>query len=819
MGKRILTAFLSLTFLAQTALGKENNFYFKIGKKEITKIPKNELKETIIPQRPKEIREDIPSFEEIRKKFSPTSLIPPRTSQDFKVEVEPVQRLYVLPYEDYYLKWKFKKVKIIVISRGIASIESLYRKLKRTGLIKKEENSYVLKAPLFIGPNGGFVVKGVKLRLAFEPGAPIMCAGKLWIKDSLIETWDDKRKRYYPIGKIKYENYYLYGKQPPPRPFITAIKGGSLVIVSSEIKGLGYRGLFASFGLSITGWPVIKNLFSIKGLKLKPLLTNLRATKGVLVGNRIVDNYMGIYSNEASKLVILGNHIKDNYQYNIDPHDWSKNILIGFNIIEGARKAHGVVFSRYVKGKIFNNIIFNNSGAGIMMDRRSRALMKGNLIFRNDTGGISLLESDNQTILENTLLQNGSYGIYVRNSLNAFIKGNLIIDNEGSGVETSVVNISFLSYRNLYLDPYHLASSSWLESNTFRNNFSGCAKSIYGGVAFYKNKLPQVPLFKGNLLKFSEEIVTQQGIKPVIIPGLGNTKFIMKKKRDVFPALISFLQRQHKENWSDLETALGISQLIESGKLIRRGLKSKGRKLMSEGIDRILKAAYSGNAKALYYLGIIYPTIEKNFKKASEESKLLIGEAALLNNENAQYTLYLIKTIKGESREKINEILSRALQRLLEGRLIEYRHPYKLNLNKAHILALKERFNGDLYSYIERRIDKIAKVGYLSKLNRLKRRIKAKNKRFYKFFSWKKRLIHKYKKVIQEFPNLSLLLNKEERLEELSKEWHLLHQKEDFKIIQETAKGILDKYNQLQKKDWQINIENEIKRYKDAISQ
>ncbi len=818
MGKRILTTLLSLTFLTQTVLGKENNLYLKIGKRELIKIPKNELKETIIPQRPKKIREDIPSFEEIRKKFSPASLIPPRTSQDFKVEVEPVQRLYVLPYEDYYLKWKFKNVKMIIVSKGIASIESLYKKLKKTGLIKKEGRSYVLKAPLFIGPNGGLVIRGVKLKLAFEPGAPIMCAGELWIKDSLIETWDDKRKRYYPIGKIKYKNYYLYGKQPP-RPFITAVKGGSLVIVSSKIKGLGYRGLFASFGLSITGWPVIKNLFSIKGLKLKPLLTNLRGTKGIFVGNRITDNYMGIYSNRARELVILGNHIKDNYQYNIDPHDWSKNILIGFNIIEGARKAHGIVFSRYVRGKIFNNIVFNNSGAGIMMDRRSKALMIGNLIFRNNLGGISLLESDNQAILKNTLLQNGNYGIYVRNSLNAFIKDNLIVDNGGNGVETSVINISFLSYRNLYLDPYHLASSSWLESDTFNNNFSGCAKSIYGGVAFYKNKLPQTPLFKGDLSNFSEEIVSQQGIKPVIIPGLGNTKLIMKKKKDVFPVLIRFFQRQHKENWSDLETALGISQLIESEKLIRKGLKSKGRKLRAEGIDRILKAAYSGNAKALYYLGIIYPTIEKNFKRASEESELLIGEAALLNNENAQYALYIIKIIKGESRKKMNETLSKAIQRLLEGKLVGYGHSYKLALNKAHILAIKERFNGDLYSYIEKRIDKITRVGYLSKLSRLKRRIKAKNKRFYKFFSWEKKFIHKYKEVVQEFPNLSLLLNKEERLEKLNKEWYLLHKKEDFNIIQKTAKEILDKYNQLQKKGWQINIKKEVKRYKDAISQ
>ncbi|WP_456456707.1 right-handed parallel beta-helix repeat-containing protein [Thermovibrio sp.] len=815
--KRVLITLLGLTTFFQPAFGKGDNLYFKFGKKELIKVPKSFLKEKIVPHRPKRIREEVPSFKEIKKRFSPESLIPPKTSQDFKVEVEPVQRLYVLPFEDYYLKWKFRKVKVIVISKGTASIEGLYRKLKGTGLIRKEGRSYILKAPLFIGPKGGLVVEGVKLKLAFEPGAPIMCAGKLWIKNSLVETWDDKKKKYYPIGKIKYEDYFLYGKQPP-RPFITAIKGGRLFIISSKIRGLGYRGLFASFGLSITGWPVIENLFSIKGLKLKPLLAELRESKGIFVGNTIKDNYMGIYSNEAKELVILGNHLKGNYQYNIDPHDWSKNIIIGFNIIEGARKAHGVVFSRYVKGKIFNNIIFNNNGAGIMMDRRSRALMKENLVFRNNIGGISLLESDNQVILGNTILQNGSYGIYVRNSLNAFIKGNTIVDNGGNGVETSVINISFLSYRNLYIDPYHLASSSWLESNTFNRNFSGCAKSIYGGVAFYKNELPQYPLFKGDLADFSEEIVSQQEIKPVVIPGLGNTELIMKRKKDVFPALIGFFNKQKRENWNDLQTALGIAQLIEGERLKEKGLKFKGEKLKSEGIEKVLKAAYLGNSKALYYLGVIYPTIEENFSKASKESEILIGEAALLNNQDAQYATYLLKTIKGISREKVNRILSRALQRLLNGKLTECSSPHRANLNLIYILSLKERFNNDLYSFIERKIDTIANIGYLAKLNRLKRRVRDKNKRFYKFFSWEKEFIRKYKTITDEFPNLTLFITKEKELEKLNRKWYLLYFKEDFSILQKEAREILIKYNQLQGKGRKINIENEIKRYKDVIS-
>src|SRR3546814_9628922 len=58
--------------------------------------------------------------------------------------------------------------------------------------------------------------------------------------------------------------------------------------------------------------------------------------------------------------------------YGIDPHDYSRKLIIAFNSAYGAQKKHGIIGSRGVDDSYFiGNLAFGTHGTGMMLDRFS----------------------------------------------------------------------------------------------------------------------------------------------------------------------------------------------------------------------------------------------------------------------------------------------------------------------------------------------------------------------------------------------------------------------------------------------------------------
>jgi hyaluronan synthase len=208
------------------------------------------------------------------------------------------------------------------------------------------------------------------------------------------------------------------------RAHITARANGRMDVLDSEIGWLGYpRSTEITRGKQIGGvyglsWKIPNGTFG------RTLLT------GNAIGNRIHDNYFGIYTFGTTGMIIRDNELYDNIQYGIDPHDDSNNLLIENNYAHNNGN-HGIIVSkRVVYSTIRNNRSVDNRLHGIMLDRESNYNLVESNIASGNVNGITLYDSHHNLIRLNTLTQN-KYGIRanMNSSLNDF-RNNSIRNSE-----------------------------------------------------------------------------------------------------------------------------------------------------------------------------------------------------------------------------------------------------------------------------------------------------------------------------------------------------------------------------------------------------
>lgn len=232
------------------------------------------------------------------------------------------------------------------------------------------------------------------------------------IRDTKITSWDE-------TAEAPDSNY------SDGRAFVLAQTNGRMDVIDSEIAYLGFprstelaqenQRIGGIYGLS---WKIPNGTFG------RVLLT------GVVTGNRIHDNYFGIYTFGATGMVIRDNDVFDNIQYGIDPHDDSNNILIENNNTY-RNGNHGIIVSkRVVWSDIRGNRSTDNWLHGIMLDRDSNYnLVEGNLASGN-VNGLAISEAHNNLIRGNTFIGN-RYGIRANNgSLENYIEDNIIRRSE-----------------------------------------------------------------------------------------------------------------------------------------------------------------------------------------------------------------------------------------------------------------------------------------------------------------------------------------------------------------------------------------------------
>lgn len=389
-----------------------------------------------------------------------------------------LDQLYTFPVENYFElqttrqhQGKRGAVKAIMLANGVYDLADVVRLVNDDRLIRQvDAKTYISYRPIYVAPTAKLVVQGVTLRLSVPDTAVLAYNGDLYVVDATITSWDESRGDYGPRPVLPKAELLHYAKRDA-RPYIQGMEGSGSYFANSTINGLGYNGR-ASFGLSLTA-PQIKSLWTVSSLS--GAIKYLPKPHGIFVGNRIVNCFFGFYTNDADRVVLIGNIFHDNLIYNVDPHDFTKRLIVARNITFDAKHAHGIILSREIKDALISeNISFGNHGSGIMLDRNiERTLIRDNVVFANHGDGVAIFESDNNRISGNTLFSNANNGLFVRNSLSVTADNNRFFRNGHFGVETAVVNIDKLETRDFERDPYHMASGLRLNRNTLSENLSG----------------------------------------------------------------------------------------------------------------------------------------------------------------------------------------------------------------------------------------------------------------------------------------------------------------------------------------------------------
>ncbi len=574
------------------------------------------------------------------------------------IEVKNIDSISLLPipnifaYYKYYKKHHLSK-KMIILYNGIYSLNDIHKKFPN--IIKKISNKiFLLKAPIYISKTASLVIKNSKVLLESKPKPVfILYHGNLYINNSNFITYDAKTKSYAKREKIKEEEILLVGKQKP-RPYFLGLSNSYTLFLNSTFKGLGFHDGVSTFGISLAQLPT-----SI--MHVSNILNFLRAKKpkGTYVGNEIYDSMMGFYCANAKNVNIVGNYMHDNVVYNIDPHDYSKNILIARNLLSNARHAHGVIISRGVtKTFIAQNISIKNHSNGIMLDRMSLDnTIYDNLTFANGYSGISFQESDNNIIEKNIAAYNLIDGIILRNSLNVLVKNNKIFKNGKNGIEIMSKNIDDTIYRDFKRDPYHKAASCIITKNSIKDNyFNQITVKNRAAIKFYNNYFNKknINLFGDDLSLFTDKIINNDyNFK---LYGIGNRFHAVSidelKIRDTFYDIFSDLSYYNDTGGLSLAE---IYRLLNMYNLVKNELKRESSNLVAKALD----------AYAFYQL-----KSSKNRKNVIKYLSYII-ESAVMQNKSATLSVSEIKYVLPISKKNIQEAFKMARNRMKKGEIFD----------------------------------------------------------------------------------------------------------------------------------------------------
>ncbi|MCL1079026.1 right-handed parallel beta-helix repeat-containing protein [Parashewanella spongiae] len=382
----------------------------------------------------------------------------------------------------------------IVIKYGVATLDDLVKQVDGKYFQRLADGVYISRLPIIISSKATLIISkdtnADKLLLSQTKGAFILNAGNVFFIETQIIGWDEHRNA---PAFFKHKKSF--------RPFITGQGLSNTHLVASTFKHLGYF-QSKSYGVLLTSVPK-KHSDAVHD-----------NPNGWFIDNFFEDIYYGFYSYEAEDTVIVGNTYFDNIVYGIDPHDYSKRLVIANNTTHKTRQLHGIIVSRGVEDSwIFNNKSFDNNGNGVVLDRQSKNnVIAYNHSYNNKGDGITLFESPDALIYGNVIHNNGKHGIRIRNSQHVTSAKNIIKGNGQLGVYIYTADPNGKE-RGLVLDPYVKKASYASIHDQFIHNKSGALGSdklyplVVSGAFLRVSSDKSGAMFTGGYAPFNQKIL------------------------------------------------------------------------------------------------------------------------------------------------------------------------------------------------------------------------------------------------------------------------------------------------------------------------
>lgn len=379
----------------------------------------------------------------------------------------------------------------IVVRDGIVSLNNIVEAVADETLIRQESDGrFLLYVPLVVRENGGLVIdQGQTLLMSANHGAMLPVYGNLYIVNAYVMGWD-----------MQQDQPAYYQSENDFRPYIVAWCSSRLDIVKSYLGYLGYNAP-KSYGVTYS---------SCKNDKYVEKGTPLTSGTGWLVDNEFEQLYFGFYSYETDSAAIIDNIYKDSIVYGIDPHDYSKNLIIANNKVTGTREKHGIIVSRGVSDSyILDNISAGNAGTGIMLDRDSQKnIIANNQSFENAGDGMAVYESPHNILYANSLSNNEGVGLRIRNSWDVKSIKDRMNNNGGVGI---TLYTQELNNRDLERDPYEQKAHAFLSETELSGNEAGVFNlADFDTLEIYNPRIFEVKksIFNGDLKALEMPIIS-----------------------------------------------------------------------------------------------------------------------------------------------------------------------------------------------------------------------------------------------------------------------------------------------------------------------
>lgn len=255
---------------------------------------------------------------------------------------------------------------------------------------------YVLKAALVIHQ-----------QVTMTIGAPFISDVSLLDEPSVLIGVDG--------GVLNFDSVTIRSIEPPTptaatyyHPSVIANNGAIMNITNSHFTNLGWD-WNASYGVS---WVV--------------------GASGKAVHSQFDHNFIGAYTSSASNILFQQSTFNDNALYGLDPHTYSKNLVIEDVVAEGNR-AHGIIFSDHVTDSVIRRATSRGNGEnGIMMDESSiNNVIENSIVTDNSGDGLVTTDSPHNQFTGNTVERN-RVGIRVgqTDAPTLQFQGNWVTDND-----------------------------------------------------------------------------------------------------------------------------------------------------------------------------------------------------------------------------------------------------------------------------------------------------------------------------------------------------------------------------------------------------
>jgi parallel beta-helix repeat protein len=151
-----------------------------------------------------------------------------------------------------------------------------------------------------------------------------------------------------------------------------------------------------------------------------------------IVGNRMINNYDGIFGIYSEKNYVSNNVVRDNRNYGIYFQAGCDSSTITYNLITNNEKV-GVFIQDSARIQIFRNTIDNNKLYGIYLFAGTGYNKVHENSIKNNPYGIVLDAGpygvNSNDIYKNLISNNSKFGIYIYHGVGNIIRNNNLIDN------------------------------------------------------------------------------------------------------------------------------------------------------------------------------------------------------------------------------------------------------------------------------------------------------------------------------------------------------------------------------------------------------